>query len=69
MTSFEVYNEYVFKIKFDLIQCTCTVILFMFNLCKTIVMQQMFLQADQSSMYDLIFFKLYVLVLKIIFVR
>ena len=39
VTSFEVYNVYVFKIKFDLIQCTCTVILFMFNLCKTIVMQ------------------------------
>ena len=39
-TSFEVSNEHIFKIKLNLIQCTSTIILFMFN---------------QSPMHGLIF--------------
>ena len=38
-TSFEVSNEHIFKIKLNLIQCTSTIILFMFNQCMMMVMQ------------------------------
>ena len=38
-TSFEVSNEHIFKIKLNLIQCTSTIVLFMFNQCMMMVMQ------------------------------